>query len=148
MDTPKSYEDLQAEAEEIQKEMDRRRAVIDETGAPVTDTKTEPTPNLPTKEPPWEHDTIDYLDETWEVKKPQPQALAAFALASGKYITPEMQNDMVGLFIRNHMSDKSHRRAYERMMDPDDTFTQESMGKLMQLIATLGTGRPTAPSSP
>lgn len=140
METTKSLEDLRHESEEIEKEIARRGEVLEEDGTPSVDL-------VKTDEPPtWPHDTVEFMDDVWEVKKPQPQALAAFALASGKYITPKMQNDMVGLFIKNHLSEKSHERLYERMMDPEDTFSQEDTGQLMQKIATIGTSRPTEPS--
>ncbi|MGW5147527.1 hypothetical protein [Rhodococcus koreensis] len=148
MDAPKSLEDLRHEAEVIQRQIDAQ--VIDEDGTPVPRKKKprkKAAQNLPAKEPEeWTHDTVDFMDETWEVKAPQPKALAAFALASGKYINPNMQNNMVGLFIKNHLSEKSHERLYERMMDADDEFTQEHAGLLMQKIATVGTSRPTGPS--
>lgn len=134
VDATRGIEDLRAEAEEIQREIDAKEA--GDLRLVAGD-----------EQPVWSHDRIDYLGESWEVRKPQPQALAAFALASGKYISPEMQNDMVGLFIRNHMSEESYRHAFERMLDPADEFSQESLGELMQRIATLGTGRPTEPSS-
>lgn len=148
MEQTKSLEDLRSEAEELEKQIEAARngAVIDETGAPV-EPKVEETANLPVKEPPWPHQTIEFEGEKWEVRKPKPQALAAFTLASSKYVPVEVQNDMVGLFIRNHMSDKSMRRAYERMFDPEDDFTQETMGRLFARIATVGTDRPSEPSS-
>lgn len=140
METTKSLEDLRSDAEEIEKEIARRNEVLDENGKPVTDLVKQDDDNV------WPHDTVEFMEDTWEVKKPQPQALAAFALASGKYITPKMQNDMVGLFIKNHLSERSHERLYERMMDPEDSFSQEDTGQLMQKIATIGTSRPTGPS--
>lgn len=143
METTKSLEDLRHESEELDKEIERREQVLDEDGKPVS---AEVVKQEDTGE--WPHDYVEFMDEKWEAKKPKPQALAAFALASGKYITPTMQNDMVGLFIRNHLSEKSHARLYERMMDPEDDFNQEHTGQLMQRIATIGTDRPTEPSRP
>lgn len=86
----------------------------------------------------WPHMTIEYAGAEWQVRKPTEQALAAFSLSSGKYIPPKMQNDMVGLFIKQHMSADSHETVYVRLMDPDDPeFDAETLGDLMRIIATL-----------
>lgn len=89
---------------------------------------------------PWQHEILaDFYGEDWEVRKPSEQALAGFALASGKYVPQKLQNDLVGLFIKNHMSEESHERMYERLMNPDDPdFTPATLGEMMKEIATLG----------
>lgn len=92
---------------------------------------------------PWPHDVLDFMGEEFEIRRPSAQALAAFSLSSGKYISQDMQNNMVGLFIRNHLSEASHGRVYERMMDPEDVdFTPTTLGDLVREIATFGTARP------
>lgn len=152
MEAPDGRQDLIADAEDAlrrqEEELARTRAEVERlrNGAEVIDVDgmvVAPAPE------PWKHETIEFAGEEFEVRKPQPQALAAFSLASGKYIPQQMQNDMVGLFIRQHMSETSHARVYERMMDPEDPeFTPSTLGDLMRRIATLGTSRPTAPSRP
>ncbi|TCN51783.1 hypothetical protein EV641_109174 [Rhodococcus sp. SMB37] len=89
---------------------------------------------------PWAHELLtDFYGEDWEVRKPTEQALAGFALAAGKYVPQKLQNDLVGLFIRNHMSEESHEHMYERLMDPDDaSFTPATLGEMMREIALLG----------
>lgn len=110
---------------------------IDESGeiAPAADSDVA----VAEKEP-WAHQELtDFYGENWEVRKPTEQALAGFALAAGKYVPQKLQNDLVGLFIKNHMSEESHERMYERLMDPDDgSFTPQTLGEMMREIALLG----------
>lgn len=41
---------------------------------------------------PWPHEILaDFYGEDWEVRKPTEQALAGFALASGKYVPQKLQ---------------------------------------------------------
>lgn len=113
-------------------ELDEKGAVLKaEDGTPV---------------PKWTHDTVDLKGRTIQAKKPQTAALMAFTMATSKYTTAKVQNDMVALFVRNHISDRSYNDLLVAMMDPDDSFTMEDFGELMRLIATLGTARPTEPS--
>lgn len=86
----------------------------------------------------WEHQTIEYANETWQVRKPTPQALAGFMLATGKYVPNTVQQNMVGLFLVNHLSPESYERIYVRLLDPvDPDFTPESLGEIMSLVATM-----------
>lgn len=89
---------------------------------------------------PWPHAILEgFHGENWEVRQPTEQALAGFALASGKYVPQKLQNDLVGLFIKNHMSEESHEHMYERLMNPDDPdFTPATLGEMMREIALLG----------
>lgn len=95
---------------------------------------------VPDEPEPWPHEVLrDFYGEDWEVRQPSEQALAAFALSSGKYIPQKLQNDLVGLFIKQHMSEAAHERVYVRLMDPEDpSFTPQTLGELMREIATLG----------
>lgn len=108
---------------------------IDETG----EIKDSDELAVPEKEP-WPHEILaDFYGEDWEVRKPSEQALAGFALAAGKYVPQKLQNDLVGLFIKNHMSEESHEHMYERLMNPDDPdFTPQTLGEMMREIALLG----------
>lgn len=95
----------------------------------------------------WPHKEIVFKGETFNVRKPQPQALAAFSIISSKYMPEETQRDMLGLFLKNHLSPMSMERFAYRMFDPDDAeFDASSMGEMFRLIATVGTNRPTGPS--
>lgn len=86
----------------------------------------------------WPYQTVEYANETWEVRKPTSQALAGFSLATGKYVPAQVQQNMVGLFLVNHMSEAAYERVYVRLMDPDDPdFTPDSLGEIMTLVATL-----------
>jgi hypothetical protein len=112
--------------------------VIEEDGSVVSAPSTEVA--LPDS---WAYETVEFADRTWEVRKPTDQALAGFALASGRFIDQATQNSVVGLFIKNHMSDASYDVLYARLLDPNDTeFDVSTIGGLMQAIATLGQDAP------
>lgn len=86
----------------------------------------------------WEYQTIEYANETWQVRKPSPQALAGFMLATGKYVPNTVQQNMVGLFLVNHLSADSYERIYVRLLDPEDPdFTPDSLGEIMSMVATM-----------
>lgn len=109
------------------------RVVLDDDGNPY---------------PVWPHETVDLHGRTVQVRVPQPAALQAFSMAVSKFTPVKTQNDMVALFVRRHISDRSYNELLMAMMDPDDSFTMEHFGDLMRKIATLGTARPTGPSRP
>ena len=86
----------------------------------------------------WPHDTIQFLGDTLEVRKPTAQALAAYSLASSKYVSASMRNDMTGLFIARHLSPDSYAQVFSRLMDPDDPdYTLDTIGELMRDIVGL-----------
>lgn len=100
----------------------------------------EPAADPPADDDEWTHETIVFLGDTLEVRKPTQQALAAFSLATSKHVTPQMRNDMTGLFITRHLSEESYSRVFSRLMDPDDEeYTLESIGALMKSIVELAT---------
>ena len=96
--------------------------------------------------PVWPHQTVELGGRTIQVRVPAAAALQAFSMGVSKYTPEKKQNEMVALFVRRHISDRSYNDLLEYMMDPDDPFTIESFGDLMKEIATLGSGRPTPPS--
>lgn len=98
--------------------------------------------------PVWAYDTVELQGRTIQARKPNAAALQAFSMAVSKYTPQRTQNNMVALFVKNHISKRSYTELLQRMMDPDDPFTIDSFGELMQKIATLGSGRPTEPSRP
>lgn len=86
----------------------------------------------------WPHETINAFDEEWQVRVPAQNALTAISLSSGKYVPQQVQNDVVGLFLRNHMSEASFTRLFERLADPtDDTFDTQALGVIMNELAQL-----------
>lgn len=95
---------------------------------------------------PWSGEVIEVAGREIQVRKPRPEALHAFSMAVSRYSPPEIQNNMVALFVRSHMSIESYEQLLYRMMDPDDTITMDHLGEVMRKIATLGTARPTGPS--
>lgn len=89
----------------------------------------------------WQHQTLEFLGDHLEVRKPTSQALAAFSLSSSKYVSDQIRNDMTGLFINRHLSPDSYDRVFSRLMDPDDEdYTDETIGLLMRAIVELSTG--------
>lgn len=98
--------------------------------------------------PVWTYGTVELQGRTIQARKPLPEALQAFSMAVSKYTPQRTQNNMIALFVRNHISKRSYAELLQRMMDPDDPFTIKSFGELMAKIATLGSARPTEPSRP
>lgn len=87
---------------------------------------------------PWDHETIEFMGDTLNVRKPTDQALGGFSLASSKYIKVSTRNDISGLFIARHISPRSYDRVFSRLMDPDDTeYTAETIGHLMAAVVAL-----------
>ncbi|WP_182349320.1 hypothetical protein [Tomitella gaofuii] len=115
---------------------ERESQVINEDGTTATDTA----PARP--EDVWAHDTIDLFGETWQVIAPTQQAMTALTLSSGKYVPQQLQNNFVSLFLRNHMSEQSFTRLFERFLDPqDDEFDPAALGTLMRALADLTISR-------
>lgn len=151
MDAPSGHKDLIADTEQSIAEQERklrdererlnelrnRPVTVDESGSIV------PADDNGPREVDWPHTTIEYKGETFNVRRPQPQALTMFAIATGRYVSEMTQRDLISLFMTRHMSPKSFIRFNERMMDPDEPdFDAGSMGEMMRLISTLGTSRP------
>lgn len=123
-----------------QDELDRQLAEADEVEV-IDPEIVEPGKGLSTTDDtplPWEHQSLEFYGDKLEVRKPTQQALAAFGLASGKYVPAEIQNNFVGLFVKRHLSDESFERVFVRLLDPDDTeYTPKTIGELMRAIATV-----------
>lgn len=98
--------------------------------------------------PPWTHGTLELHGMTIQARKPQPAALQAFSMAVSKHTPAKTQTDMVTLFVRSHISDRSYGDLLAAMMNPETAITIKIFGELMQKIATMGTSRPTLPSRP
>ena len=115
-----------------------------------TPTEASPTENLPAAaapepvayelDPGWEHQRIDFAGDSLAVRAPTQQALAGFSLASSKYVSNEVKNDMTGLFVVEHLGPESYGRMMQRLMDGDDPdYTPETIGELMRDIVMLTT---------
>lgn len=90
--------------------------------------------------------TIAVGGETIAVKRPNARALHVFTTAISRHAPKESQNNMVALFVRDHMSETDYERLLARMIDPDETSVSlADLGRVMREIATLGTARPTGP---
>ena len=87
----------------------------------------------------WEHERLEFKGELLEVRVPTQQALAAFSLASSKYVPMQVKNDIVGLFVSKHLSEKSYGHVWSRLISPDETeYNVETIGELMRSIAMMG----------
>ena len=86
-------------------------------------------------DPGWPHQRIEYAGDSLAVRYAQMQALMAYQLSSGKYITMERQNDASGLFIDQHFGPDTYDRIMFRMTDPDDPdYTTKSFAEIMGLL--------------
>jgi hypothetical protein len=85
----------------------------------------------------WPYDFLEFEGDLLGVRLPQKQALAAFSLASSKYVSLGVKNDLTGLFIARHLSPESYGRVFSRLMDPDDSaYDVETVGELFNAIVT------------
>jgi hypothetical protein len=124
---------VDSEGGEFEVDVETGEVIRDSFGAPI---------------PKWKHQTVELDGEIIQVRKPAPQALQAFSMAISKYAPPQIQMDMANLFVKNHISPLSYGRLLARMMDPEESFTMEDFGRLIEKIATLDTARPIEPSRP
>jgi len=84
----------------------------------------------------WSHDLLEFEGDRLEIRLPSEQALSAFSIAVSKYMPADVQNDMVGLFIAQHMSPASYTHVLARMMNPDEpTYTNKTIGQLMSALS-------------
>lgn len=87
-----------------------------------------------TVEPDWDHETIEYEGDTLGIRVPTQAALTAFTLGTGEF-TPDMtRQSMTSMFIQNHLSPRSYGHVFRRMMAPDDSFDDASLGGLMRTL--------------
>ncbi|AGT13940.1 hypothetical protein PHELEMICH_26 [Mycobacterium phage Phelemich] len=85
----------------------------------------------------WDHDWLQFKGDKLGIRVPTRQALAAFSLASGKYVDIGVKNDLTGLFIARHLSPESYGRVFSRLMDPDEVdYTVDTVGELFNAIVT------------
>lgn len=86
----------------------------------------------------WPHDWLVFKGDNLGIRRPKTQTLAAFSLASSKYVSLGVKNDLTGLFIARHLSPESYSRVFSRLMDPDDDeYTVDTVGELFNAIVTL-----------
>src|SRR5512139_3220403 len=92
--------------------------------APVADDDTpdedtvepEPGDNKPAEEwaepdSDWPHEWIEFKGDKLAVRKPTQQAFAAYSLSASQFVNPQMQNDISGLFMMQHISPASYLRV-------------------------------------
>ncbi|ABD58141.1 hypothetical protein PBI_COOPER_24 [Mycobacterium phage Cooper] len=85
----------------------------------------------------WDYDYLEFEGDKLGIRLPTRQALAAFSLASSKYVSMGVKNDLTGLFIARHLSPESYGRVFSRLMDPDDAaYDVDTVGELFNAIVT------------
>lgn len=85
----------------------------------------------------WPYDMLEFKGDLLGVRLPDRKALAAFSLASSKYVKLEVKNDLTGLFIARHLSPESYGRVFSRLMDPDEEdYDVETVGELFNAVVT------------
>lgn len=89
------------------------------------------------KAEPWPHQTIEFFGEKLEVRKPTQQGMSGIAFALSKHTPPELQANLLPLFVRNHTSPASYARLLVRAVDPETDFPPTVMGDLLNDIIKL-----------
>jgi hypothetical protein len=88
----------------------------------------------------WPHQWVEFMGDRLAVRKPTMQALAAYSLSASRFVEPQVQNDISGLFIARHMSPDSYARVMDRFMNGDDPdYNEQSVGELMRMVVELTT---------
>jgi hypothetical protein len=93
----------------------------------------------------WHVLTVEGVD--LRVRKPAPTAIKALNAATGKSSSAELRKDSMTLFVQHHLHPEDWESLLVRMLDPGQSFSTATLGEVMRRIATLGTARPTVPSS-
>lgn len=107
-------------------------ATLDGAPAPAATTTEVDKPDEEILDEGWPYERLEYKGDNLAIRPAKMQALMAYQLSSGKYITMERQNDASGLFIDKHIGPDSYDRIMERMSDPDDPdYTMTSFGEIM-----------------
>lgn len=87
----------------------------------------------------WPHDYLEFKGDKLAVRIPTPQAMAALSQGLGKFIPPEDQNNISGLFIARHLSPEAYGRVFSRLMDPDDAdYDPNTVGELVGALLNAG----------
>lgn len=105
-----------------------------QTDVAVVDPSTAPAP-AETKEPldpDWPYERFEYRGDNLAIRLAPMQALMAYQMSAGKYVSPERQNDMSGLYVDHYLGPDSYDRIMERMVDADDPdYDMSSFGEIM-----------------
>jgi hypothetical protein len=93
--------------------------------------------DIATTDEDWPYDFLEFEGDKLGIRLPTRQALAAFSLASSKYVSLGVKNDLTGLFIARHLSPESYGRVFSRLMDPDENaYDVDTVGQLFNAIVT------------
>lgn len=113
--------------------------VDDDADSDDTETSTELAqwvePEFPSREPNWEHDTIEFKGFALNVRIPTSQALTGFSMATGEYISPQIKQAMVSKFVNLHFSPQSYAFLMMRLMNPNATdFDEDTFGEIVKIL--------------
>jgi hypothetical protein len=88
----------------------------------------------------WPHQWIEFQGDRLAVRKPTTQAIAAYSLSLSRFVAPQIQNEISGLFMARHMSAETYARVMDRFMNGDDPdYNDKTVGELMRTIIELAT---------
>jgi hypothetical protein len=80
----------------------------------------------------WEGSHMEFKGDKLQIRVPTAQGLAGFSLSQTKFIPTDVRNNLIGLFIYQHLSLESYVRVFGRLMDPsDDEYGVETISDLM-----------------
>jgi hypothetical protein len=90
---------------------------------------------IPSIEPDWDHETLEFAGHTFGVRYPSQQALTGFSMSTGAYVPELLRQNMVSMFLHRHFSPQSYLFLMARLMDPDDTeFDEDSFGAITRAL--------------
>lgn len=93
---------------------------------------------------PWPHQTIDYMESTWEYRVPKPLAAMFLGVASRKNASAKKKLDAIIGYLEHTLSARSMSLMMERAYDHEDEFDTKDMAELVRLISEAGSARPTS----
>lgn len=91
--------------------------------------------------------SITVGDQQWRVKRPGPQALHVFTIATSGHQTDSLiRSSAIRDFVARHMHPDDYMRALLTMVDPAGGMDKDTFYDILRGIATVGTARPFRPS--
>ena len=93
----------------------------------------------------WEHRTMEYEGETWEVREPKTAAQMFLSVLARKAANPKLKGDAFMGFLEHTLSQSSFERVIERSMDHDDTFDIAEVSNMVTAIIESTTKRKVTP---
>lgn len=90
-------------------------------------------------EPDWAYETIEFMGDKLNYRKPTPQALQSLYFGSSPRVAkrrPNMPGESAAGFLDMHLSEASFDRVLWRMMNPDDPdYTEQTVADLFKIVS-------------